>query len=182
MASRFLVLLCIGMLFFSSSRASSPDLFISEYVEGTSNNKVIEIYNATGAPVDLAAAGYKIEMYFNGNTAVGLTINLTGTLANNSVFILAHSSAVLPVTPNQTNGSGWFNGDDAVVLKRGTIVIDVIGQIGVDPGTEWGGGDSSTADNTLRRKHLFARETQAVLTHLILARNGMVSLRMNLAA
>jgi hypothetical protein len=31
-------------------------------------------------------------------------------------------------------------------------VIDVIGQIGTDPGTEWGTGLASTADNTLRRK------------------------------
>ncbi|HSE98588.1 MAG TPA: hypothetical protein VLD57_10015, partial [Blastocatellia bacterium] len=30
--------------------------------------------------------------------------------------------------------------------------IDVIGQIGFDPGTEWGSGLTSTADNTLRRK------------------------------
>ena len=110
----------MGLLFFLSSRASSPDLFISEYAEGTSNNKVLEIYNATGASIDLAAEGYKIEMYFNGNTAVGLTINLTGIVANNNVFVLAHSSAVLPITPNQTNGSGWFNGDDAIILKRGT--------------------------------------------------------------
>ena len=30
--------------------------------------------------------------------------------------------------------------------------VDSIGQIGVDPGTEWGTGLTSTADNTLRRK------------------------------
>ena len=30
--------------------------------------------------------------------------------------------------------------------------MDVIGQIGFDPGTEWGTGLESTADNTLRRK------------------------------
>ncbi|PIQ07950.1 MAG: hypothetical protein COW71_14570, partial [Ignavibacteriales bacterium CG18_big_fil_WC_8_21_14_2_50_31_20] len=31
-------------------------------------------------------------------------------------------------------------------------IIDVIGQIGFDPGTEWGSGSISTADNTIRRK------------------------------
>jgi uncharacterized protein len=43
-----------------------------------------------------------------------------------------------------------FNGDDAVALRKGTTMIDVIGQIGFDPGTEWGTGLTSTADNTLR--------------------------------
>ena len=55
--------------------------------------------------------------------------------------------------------AGWFNGDDAVVLRKGTTVIDVIGQIGVDPGTEWGTGLTSTADNTLRRKVTIAPAT-----------------------
>ena len=54
-----------------------------------------------------------------------------------------------PGGPN--SGAGWFNGDDAVVLRKGTTVIDAIGQIGIDPGSEWGSGLISTADNTLRR-------------------------------
>jgi uncharacterized protein len=45
-----------------------------------------------------------------------------------------------------------FNGDDAVVLRHGGALVDVIGQIGTDPGSEWGTGDASTADNTIRRK------------------------------
>ncbi|NJL39390.1 MAG: hypothetical protein HC840_06345 [Leptolyngbyaceae cyanobacterium RM2_2_4] len=133
------------------------DLFFSEYVEGSSNNKALEIYNNTGAAVDLAAAGYVVQMYFNGNTTAGLTIPLTGTVANGDVFVLAQSSAssVILAQADQTNGSGWFNGDDAVVLRKGGAsgtVVDAIGQIGVDPGTEWGSGLTSTADNTLRRK------------------------------
>jgi predicted extracellular nuclease len=131
--------------------AASPDLFFSEYVEGSSNNKALEIFNDTGVPVDLAAGGYSVQMFFNGNTTAGLTINLTGTVADDDVFVLAHSSAVLPIVPDQTNGAGWFNGNDAVVLRKGTTVLDVIGQVGVDPG-EWGAGLTSTQDNTLRRK------------------------------
>ena len=41
-----------------ASAAAPTELFISEYVEGSSNNKALEIYNGTGATVDLAAAGY----------------------------------------------------------------------------------------------------------------------------
>jgi predicted extracellular nuclease len=134
--------------------AQTSDLFFSEYIEGSSNNKALEIYNGTGAAVDLAAGGYNVQMYFNGNTSASLTINLTGTVADGDVFVLAQSSAVTAILEqaDQTSGAGFFNGDDAVVLRKGTTILDAIGQVGVDPGTEWGSGDTSTADNTLRRK------------------------------
>ena len=134
--------------------AASSDLFISEYIEGSSNNKALEIFNDTGAALDLATGGYNVQMFFNGSATSTLTINLTGTVAQGDVFVLAQSSAAAAILAqaDQTNGAGWFNGDDAVVLRKGTTVLDVIGQIGVDPGTEWGSGLASTADNTLRRK------------------------------
>ena len=47
--------------------AAPTELFFSEYVEGSSSNKALEIYNGTGAPVDLAAAGYAVRLYFNGS-------------------------------------------------------------------------------------------------------------------
>jgi predicted extracellular nuclease len=132
--------------------AASTDLFFSEYVEGSSNNKALEIFNDTGATVNLTAGAYNVQMFFNGNPVSALTINLTGTVADDDVFLLAHSGAVLPIIPDQTNGAGWFNGNDAVVLRKGTTVLDVIGQVGFDPVTEWGTGLTSTGDNTLRRK------------------------------
>jgi len=137
-----------------TSQAAPTELFFSEYIEGSSNNKALEIYNGTGAAVDLAANAYKVEMYFNGSTSVGLTINLTGTVANNGVFVVAptNAGATILAAANQTFGTAWFNGDDAVVLRKGTAIVDVIGQIGFDPGTEWGTGLVSTQDNTLRRK------------------------------
>jgi predicted extracellular nuclease len=137
------------------SPALAPsELFFSEYIEGSSNNKALEIFNGTGAAIDLAASAYSVQMFFNGSTTAGLTISLTGTVADGDVFVLAQSSAnaAILAQADQTNGAGWFNGDDAVVLRKGGVVIDVIGQIGVDPGTEWGSGLTSTADNTLRRK------------------------------
>ena len=136
-------------------RAATPtELFFSEYIEGSSNNKALEIYNGTGSAINLGTGGYNVQMYFNGSATAGLTINLTGTVVSGDVFVIAQSSAnaTILAQADQTNGSGWFNGDDAVVLRKGTTVIDTLGQIGFDPGAEWGSGLISTADNTLRRK------------------------------
>src|SRR5688572_13864066 len=135
-----------------SSLSAAADLYFSEYIEGSSNNKALEIYNSSANSVDLS--GHKVEMYFNGNTAASLTIDLTGSIPANGVFVLAHGSAnaTILAKANQTNSSGWFNGDDAIVLKNGSTILDIIGQVGVDPGSEWGTGFTSTADNTLRRK------------------------------
>ncbi|MBI5826027.1 MAG: ExeM/NucH family extracellular endonuclease [Chloroflexi bacterium] len=134
--------------------AATSELFFSEIIEGTGNNKAIEIYNGTGAAVNLATGGYNIQMHFNGSPVAGLTINLTGTVADGDVFVVAQSTAnaTILAQADQLNGSGWFNGDDAVLLRKGTDVIDVIGQAGFDPGTEWGTLLTSTADNTLTRK------------------------------
>ncbi len=134
--------------------AAPAELFFSEYIEGSSNNKALEIFNGTGATVNLATQGYTVQMFSNGATTPALTINLTGTVADGDVYVIAHSSAdaAILAQADQTSGGGWFNGDDAVVLRKGTTVIDVIGQLGFDPGTAWGSGSTSTLDHTLRRK------------------------------
>jgi uncharacterized protein len=137
-----------------TANAQPTELFFSEYIEGSSNNKALEIYNGTAAPIELAANNYVVQMCFNGNAACTLTIGLTGTVAPGDVFVLAQSAAssVILAQADQTNGAGWFNGDDAVLLLKGASIVDSIGQRGVDPGAEWGSGLTSTADNTLRRK------------------------------
>ncbi len=136
-------------------QAETIDLFISEYIEGSSNNKALEIYNGTGTEIDLAADGYNIQMFFNGSTSAGLTINLAGTVTDGDVFVIAQSSAnaTILAQADQTNGAGWYNGNDAVVLRKGTTIIDAFGQIGFDPGSQWGSDLISTADNTLLRKN-----------------------------
>jgi uncharacterized protein len=130
------------------------DVFISEYVEGSSNNKAIEIYNTGSAPVSLST--YQLKFYFNGSTTAGRTINLSGTLAPGAVYVVAHSSAIssLRSLANLTAGGSWYNGDDAVALLNGGAFVDVVGQIGFDPGSQWGTGNTSSADNTMRRQSL----------------------------
>jgi predicted extracellular nuclease len=159
-AAGTMVLLLVALFFtqvqgLPVAEAAITELFFSEYIEGTSFNKALEIFNGTGAPVNLAAGGYNVQMYFNGSASPLRTISLTGTVAAGDVYVLAQASAnaaILAQADQTDTNTSWFNGDDAVVLRKGTTIIDVIGQIGVDPGTEWGSGLNSTADNTLRRK------------------------------
>lgn len=129
------------------------DLLISEYIEGSSFNKAIELYNGTGNSIDLAAGLYSLQAYFNGSTTP-TTLNLTGTIAPNDVFVLANSQAspaILNVTDLTNNTVINFNGDDAIVLRKNGVILDAIGQVGLDPGSEWGSGLTSTQDNTIRR-------------------------------
>src|SRR5918994_3517527 len=144
----FAVLLAVGG---GRVEAAAGDLFISEYVEGTSFNKSLEIFNPSAASVDLAAQGYSVQVFSNGSTSPSLTVNLSGVVGPGDVHVLTHPSADPAVPFDQRAGVNW-NGNDAVVLRKSLTPVDVIGQVGVDPGTEWGSGLTSTADNTLRRK------------------------------
>lgn len=155
MIRNFFCGLLLGGLSLSAS-AQATDLIISEYVEGSSNNKALEFYNGTAGSINLATDQYLVQFYSNGSTSASLTIGLTGTIASNDVYVLANSLSVAAVlaVADQTAGGGWYNGDDAVVLRKGGAagpIVDVIGQVGFDPGSEWGTGLVSTADNTIAR-------------------------------
>jgi len=159
----FVLLLVLGILPLyrtlapQTAHAAPPtDLFFSEYIEGSSNNKALEIYNGTGAAINLATGSYRIQMYFNGSSTPGAaSFDLTGTVADGDVYVVAHGSANATILAQadqvSPTAAGWYNGDDAIALLHNGVIIDVIGQIGVDPGSEWGTGLTSTADNTLTR-------------------------------
>src|SRR4051812_47349277 len=66
--------------------ARTTDLIISEYVEGSSNNKAVEIYNGTGSAVNLSQ--YKLELYTNGSSAIQSSLALTGTLENGKALVV----------------------------------------------------------------------------------------------
>jgi predicted extracellular nuclease len=153
-----LVLAALGGARVDRAEAVASDLLISEYVEGSGNSKAIEVFNGTGSPVVMGAGGvdYAVRTFSNGQTTASSTIALSGTIAPGDVFVLAHQAAdpTVLAQADQLTGVGWFNGNDAVVLAKsaGTQVVDAIGQVGFDPGVEWGSGLTSTMDNTLRRK------------------------------
>ncbi|MUU78490.1 choice-of-anchor D domain-containing protein [Winogradskyella endarachnes] len=74
-----------------NSGTTPSDLFISEITDhGTGSHSYVEIYNGTGASVDLT--DYEIRIHNNGNGTATNTIPLIGTLVNNEVFVLAFGS------------------------------------------------------------------------------------------
>jgi subtilisin-like proprotein convertase family protein len=133
-----------------ASRAAG-DLFISEYVEGSGNNKALEIFNPTDTQVDLAANAYRIEIYYNGNTSAGSNIPLAGFVPAGGTFVIRNNSAN-SIAAQQTSSILTFNGNDAIILRKGSQVADSFGRVGEDPGSAWTGGGVSTVDKTLRRK------------------------------
>ena len=134
------------------SAVLATDLFFSEYVEGSSNEKYIEIYNGTGASVDLS--NYALILFSNGSATPTTNKTLAGTLANGSVAIYRHSSATNLIGTTSTAVN--YNGDDAVALSNMTThaYVDIFGRIGEDPGNGWTNAATGnyTVDRTLVRK------------------------------
>lgn len=130
-----------------SASVTCADLMLSAYVEGSSFNKCIEIYNGTGAAVDLST--YTLDIYNNGNTEPNFQIELTGTLENDSYFLICHDDVTLSgISPNQLTGDLLYNGDDAIVLNNGTANVDAFGQIGFQPDDGWAANDCITENTT----------------------------------
>jgi hypothetical protein len=129
---------------------TTPNLFFSEYVENTGTNpRALEIINKSGTSVDLATCS--IGIFDNAATTPSRIINLTGTVANNDVFVIC--SAAIGSVCDQTSTNLTFDGNDAISLRCGTTRLDIIGQnTGTSPGTEWGDSTVGTMDQTLRRK------------------------------
>jgi hypothetical protein len=151
----------------------APQVFISEYIEGSSNNKALEIYNNTGSAVDLSRYTIKAANNGTGWGCVGGTpdtryvLPLAGTLAAGDVFVVYNSAADAAIvavgdlgkaynaTVNGGDGDNVpaFNGDDAIGLFYGDSLIDVIGVPTTDPGTNWPvAGTGATSEYTLVRK------------------------------
>ena len=135
--------------------ASAQSLVMfSEYIEGSSNNKAVEIYNNTNQPIDLSRI--TIERYNNGSTDIGYVANLVGMLDSGDVWVIANSSAVsgiLDVADDTVNSAfTYYNGDDVLILYFDGVIVDSIGRLGEDPGDFWGTEPCTTKEHTLVRK------------------------------
>ena len=152
------LLFILSIFMFSSLMAQDcSDLFFSEYVEGSYNNKALEVYNPTDQAIDLS--NYQMSRYSNGGTSPNYVSLSPGGILN------AHSVLVVVLDKRDPEGTGqdtivfdelraladiflcpvytenkmmYFNGNDAVTLEKldGTI-LDIIGKVGEDPGQGW---------------------------------------------
>jgi hypothetical protein len=134
------------------STGFASELFISEYIEGSSSNKAIEIYNGTGQTIDLSR--YSLALYGNGSKTAGNTLDLTGSLEHNGTYVVYNSQANSQIKGkgNSVSTVTFFNGNDALELRKDDQPIDTMGKVGEDPGTAWTKGSKSMAEQTLVRK------------------------------
>ncbi|CAM2912314.1 endonuclease [Vibrio rarus] len=130
-------------------------LLITEYIEGSGNNKAVEISNVGGDVIDLDAAEYNVHLYINGAVDPSNSEKLTGQLDAGESIVFHNSSAADEFKIGTSSSVTNFNGDDALVLWKDDEVIDRIGKVGEDPGSAWTDPTDenfSTANKTLRRK------------------------------
>ena len=140
-------------LYFLIAPPGATEIYFSEYIEGSSFNKALEIHNSGTEDIDFDADGYRIDIYFNCNINPSTTLQLKGTLPAGNVFVIAETRAdpAILAQADQLTSASLYNGDDAIVLIGNEQIKDSIGQIGFDPGLQWGSGLTSTQNNTLRR-------------------------------
>lgn len=171
-------LLFLGMLSSVAYAQDCSKIFISEYVEGWSNNKALEIYNPTGQAINLSE--YFVARYSNGSSTAtnANAVQLSGTIPAHATFVAVldkrdpnGTGQEAPIWDSlEVRGDGFFspvyntsnafywNGNDAVLLAKGTLtgastssittatgfqIIDVFGKIGENPANETG----SSANN-----------------------------------
>ncbi|MFQ6603958.1 MAG: lamin tail domain-containing protein [Fidelibacterota bacterium] len=150
---------------------NAPDLFFSEYVEGSGNNKALEVYNPTNDTLNLD--NYLVYTNYNGNSWTGIYTFPAGfLLAPGDVFVAASADADPEILQAADSAYAYgdgafitsFNGDDVRGLARidgtDTTFIDLIGFYDInadtseDPGSGWdvAGTANATSNHTLIRK------------------------------
>ena len=140
----------------------AENLFFSEVAEGSSNNKYLEIFNATDGDVDLS--GYSLSSCSNGcddgmswDYPDNVTFEAGTTVASGDVYVVCHGSADEAIATECDQTFTYLsNGDDVFGLTQvGTgAVLDIIGLVGGDPGGGWdvAGVTEATKNHTLVRK------------------------------
>lgn len=162
----FVLLLSMGAL-----NAQEKGLFFSEYIEGSGDNKALEIFNPTDEAIDLG--NYIVLGNYNGNPYNDTLRFPAGTMiASMDVYVVAHSDADAAITAEAdtliqnpyAGGTSYiavFNGDDARGLFHisgtDTTLIDMFGDTSEDPGSAWdvAGVSNGTKEHTLVRKPNF---------------------------
>jgi len=112
--------------------AGINEIFFSEYIEGSGNNKALEIANYTNSTVQLA--NYTLRLGSNGNSfGSDVSFPSGASIAAGDVYVIVNSGLSLgceseaDYTNNTITG---FNGNDAIGLFKNGTLIDIIGEEG----------------------------------------------------
>ncbi|MFL2578808.1 MAG: choice-of-anchor I family protein [Parvicellaceae bacterium] len=153
-----------GALIFGKQPVSTPtDIFFSEYSEGSSNNKYLEIYN--GTPNTIYLDSFAFPNVSNAPSNPGQyeywnSFNSGDSIGSGDVYVIAHPSANANILAEADMTFSYLsNGDDGFGLVKGDqnnfIILDFIGNWDADPGSGWdvAGVTNGTQNHTLVRKN-----------------------------
>ena len=145
----FLKFFLTGLLSLFSLCLSFGQVIISQYYEGSSNNKWIEVTNVGSTTIDLTSPQLYLSLFANAraddpaNSQANNHNAMSGSLNPGQVILYKNSSAVLPSYATGTSSSSCsFNGDDLIVISSSSTNnsgdvwgarLDVIGA-----GNSWG--------------------------------------------
>lgn len=114
------------------------DLFISKYLEGTVDNKALEITNKTGHPVNLNDYRLSIQLPSGSNYYFPAPYELEGTVQNNETFVVLNPSSnfscytidqsrFVTAAPQMT-----YSGSQYLELRYKGTSVDALGTVGVN--------------------------------------------------
>lgn len=134
------------------------NIFFSEYIEGSGNNRAIELYNPT--PNAISLAGYRITMkgFNNAGAANSVFFNLNGTIPSKATYVLANDQADFnnirsiadTIVPGGAGSIMNYTGDDALILSKSGVTIDAIGTRNA--------ADRSQVDSPMLKDHTLIRK------------------------
>jgi predicted extracellular nuclease len=171
MVMKKLLLLSFSFLALFTAKAQCNQIFISEVIEGWSNNKAVEIYNPTNNTINLNGYGLVRDQNGGGFTSVSY---LDGySIAPHDVIVVVldkrvaagtdeeapvwdELQALADVFINPTYDLGiwpmYFNGNDAIglVTNNGQTLVDLYGKVAEGQGFGgWSAYGADAAGNTL---------------------------------
>jgi hypothetical protein len=150
MKKKLLLFCTMAYSVFAVAQAPCSELFLSMYISGAGDNKAVEIYNPTNAPITMTK-NYRLALYYSTNTTTPDTLGIVGTIGAYSTFVIACGQttvdSVLTATPhyatppcdtmlqriaNQLDvphypGATYFSGSQTMTIQKnmGTVAAPV---------------------------------------------------------
>lgn len=139
-------LLLLPLLFIIHQVTAQSQVIISQYYEGTSVNKWIELTNLSGNPINTASPQLQLALYsisgdvgninFSSTTTPSQKVNLNMTIPAYGSVLIGNSSNGQEVTYIPANSAAQysssvinFNGNDGVaLLDASNVILDAFGQ------------------------------------------------------